>query len=145
MLRTGVARWAGSSACGTGKMKNQYTGIMDAFGFEKLRVYQNARALVRDVYSLLREYPVEERYALCDQMRRSAISIPSNIAEGMGRYSVKEQAHFLEIANGSLMELYCQLGISKDLCYISEDIYGEMRRKTYELAIMLSKLHELRK
>ena len=73
--------------------------------YKKLLVYAHAKKLVVDVYSMLKFYPQEERYALCDQMRSSAISVPSNIAEGMSRTSAKEKCHFLEIAYGSLMEL----------------------------------------
>lgn len=58
------------------------------FSFEKLDAYLYARALVRSIYKMLRVFPKEEQYALCDQLRRAVISIPSNIAEGMGRMSV---------------------------------------------------------
>ena len=73
------------------------------FTFETLDVYQKARKLVKDIYFLLEKFPSTERYALCDQIRRAAVSIPSNIAEGRGRFSVKERVHFVEIAYGSLM------------------------------------------
>ena len=71
------------------------------------------------VYALLKKFPKEEQYALCDQLRRAVISIPSNISEGFGRYSSKEQIHFFEIAYGSLREVDCQMDISCDLGYIS--------------------------
>ena len=76
--------------------------------FRSLRAYQESKELVKQVYELLKKFPKEEQYALCDQLRRSVISVPSNIAEGMGRYSTKEQVHFLEIAFGSLMEVSAQ-------------------------------------
>ena len=70
------------------------------FQFEKLNAWQEARKLVVDVYRLLEKFPKTENYALCDQLRRAAISVPSNIAEGTGRMAIKEQTHFLEIAFG---------------------------------------------
>lgn len=69
----------------------------------------------------MKQYPAEECYALCDQIRRAAISITSNIAEGMSRYSDKEKAHSLEIAYASMMEVESQLDISVDLEYISKE------------------------
>ena len=74
------------------------------YSFEKLNVWQEARTLVVDVYHLLDSFPQIEKYALCDQIRRAITSVPSNIAEGSGRSSLKEQMHFLEISYGSLME-----------------------------------------
>lgn len=74
-----------------------------------------------DIYSLTKKFPLDERFALIDQMRRSAISITSNIAEGFSRNSSKDKAHFYAMAKGSLTEIYSQLLISKDLKYIKED------------------------
>lgn len=91
------------------------------YSYRKLNVYKNAKAFVIDVYALIKKFPREEQYALCDQLRRAAVSVPSNIAEGLSRFSSKEKAHFLEIAYGSLMEVQCQLDIAKDLKYITED------------------------
>ena len=90
------------------------------FSFERLEVWQEARKLVVDAYNLVRKFPKEERYALGDQIRRAVVSIPSNIAEGSGRVSLKEKMHFVEIAYGSLMEVYCQLQIAVDLKFIDE-------------------------
>ena len=91
------------------------------YSFEKLVVYQTARKLVKEVYILLRRFPTEERFGLCDQLRRSIVSVPSNIAEQSGRTSIKEKVHFLEIAYGSLMEAYCQLDLAYDLGYITKE------------------------
>ena len=88
------------------------------YAFEKMRAWQEARKLVREVYRLLDNFPTFETYALCDQIRRAIISVPSNLAEGSGRMSLKEQLHFYEIAYGSLMESYNQLIIATDLEYI---------------------------
>ena len=90
--------------------------------YKKLDVYAKSRQLVVTVYELLKYYPDVERFALNDQMRRAVISVPSNIAEGLSRSAVKEQSHFLDIAYGSLMELDCQLDLSLDLGYISNEM-----------------------
>lgn len=66
-----------------------------------------AKGLVVTVYQLIKKFPKEENYALCDQLRRAVVSVPSNIAEGSGRTSAKDQAHFFEMAYGSLMEVDC--------------------------------------
>ena len=94
---------------------------MNEYSYQTLNVYKDAKALVVDVYKLLKQWPAEERYALCDQIRRAAISITSNIAEGMSRYSDKEKVHFLEIAYASMMEVESQLDISVDLEYITKE------------------------
>ena len=77
---------------------------------------------------------------MCDQLRRAAISVPSNIAEGTGRISVKETIQFLEIAYGSLMELYCQLQLSVDLEYISYEDFGDIKPLIYSTSKLLSGL-----
>lgn len=64
---------------------------MDVFYFQTLRTYQEAMNLVRNVYAFIRKFPVEEKFALCDQLRRAIISVPSNIAEGIGRASIEEK------------------------------------------------------
>ena len=114
------------------------------YNYQKLDVYKVAKELVQQVYVLLKEYPSEEKYALCDQIRRAVISVPANIAEGMGRTSKKEQKHFLEIAYGSLMEVQCLLDISTDLGYISKDTYNSINTLIFRVATMINKLHSLR-
>lgn len=91
------------------------------YSFEKLKVWQEVKKLVVEVYHLLDSFPKFENYALCDQIRRAIVSVPSNIAEGSGRKSLKEQIHFLEISYGSLMETYNQLLIAIALDYITEE------------------------
>lgn len=98
--------------------------------------------MVVDIYKLLKKFPLEERYALCDQIRRASISVPSNIAEGMGRFSDKEKIHFLEISNGSLMETMCQLEIAKQLGYLSQEDYQRVEADITEIACMLSSLRK---
>ena len=93
---------------------------MEHFSYRKLDAYISAKDLVIFIYKLIAQFPKEENYALCDQLRRAVISIPSNIAEGMGRSSLKEQVHFLEIAFGSLNEVMCQLELANELNFISQ-------------------------
>lgn len=111
------------------------------FSFEKLDAYLYARALVRSIYKMLRVFPKEEQYALCDQLRRAVISIPSNIAEGMGRMSPKEQIHFLEISYGSLMEVLCQTTLSFDLGYIDDATLKEKRSQIMDTSKLILALH----
>lgn len=92
------------------------------YSFEKLKAWQEAKKLVVEVYHLLDGFPQFEKYALCDQIRRAIVSVPSNIAEGTGRMSIKEQIHFLEVAYGSLMETYNQLLIAIELTYIKKKV-----------------------
>ena len=88
--------------------------------YKKLEVYTVGKELVLQVYELLKKFPKEEQYALCDQLRRAVISVPSNVAEGLGRLSEKEQVRFIEIAYGSLLEVETQLDLAHDLHYITE-------------------------
>ena len=88
--------------------------------YTNLDVWKHSRELVKLVYLLTKSFPNEELYALTNQIRRSSVSIPSNIAEGIGRQSNKETIHFLYIAKGSLQELETQLYLSFDLDYISK-------------------------
>lgn len=108
------------------------------YRFEKLNVWIESRALVVMVYDILKKFPIEERFALCDQLRRAVISIPSNIAEGCGRVSIKEQIHFMEIAYGSLMETYTQLQIGVDLGYITDADNQPLKNKIGAVAKLLS-------
>ena len=106
--------------------------------FEKLEVWVKSKELVKEVYVLLNSFPANERYSLCDQLRRAIVSVPSNIAEGSGRPSAKERARFVEIAYGSLMESFCQLQLAVELNYITADALGLLRPKFEEVARMLS-------
>ena len=94
---------------------------MEEFTYRKLRVYQQSKKLVLVIYDLLKYFPKEENYALCDQLRRAVISLPYNIAEGISRVSHKEQVHFLEISFGSLNEVMCQIEIANELGIISQE------------------------
>ena len=113
--------------------------------FKNLIVYQKSKELVKQVYALLKQFPDDERFALCGQMRRAAISVPSNIVEGMARLSTKDQSHFLNIAYGSLMELYAQLDIAHDLGYLSEDEFIKIETQIDEIDKMIVSLTYIRK
>ena len=111
-----------------------------AYAFENMKAWQEARKLVVEVYRLLDGFPNCEKYALCDQIRRAIVSVPSNLAEGSGRLSVKEQLHFYEIAYGSLMEAFNQLIIAADLNYIAEKRLEEIRHQIDDVARLLNGL-----
>ena len=110
------------------------------FAFENLDAYKVARILVRDVYRLQNKFPMEERFALGDQIRRSTTSITSNIAEGSGRNSIKEKIHFIEIAFGSLAESFSQLQNAQDLGYVTEEEVESVRPQYNHVAALLSLL-----
>ncbi len=111
-----------------------------AYAFEKMRAWQEARKLVVEVYRLLDGFPKFENYALCDQIRRAIVSVTSNLAEGSGRSSIKEQIHFYEIAYGSLMEVYNQLILAVDLDYIAEDNLTNIQPQIDVVARMINGL-----
>lgn len=108
--------------------------------FRNLDAYIEGKNIVKEVYCLLKQFPVEERYAMCDQIRRAAISITSNIAEGSGRKSTKEKIHFIEISYGSLMEVLSQLDIACDLKYITQTEFNDIEKKIDHEARLLSGL-----
>lgn len=93
------------------------------YSFEKLEVWNDARNLVKMIYLHTNNFPERERFGLSSQMQRAVVSIVSNIAEGVSRNSVKEKIRFVELAYGSLMELYCQLYVSVDLDYLTPNTF----------------------
>jgi four helix bundle protein len=99
-------------------MKDQAT-LKPSKTFEDLEVWQKSRKLTVHIYKLTKKFPSEERYGLIAQMRRAAISISSNIAEGFARHQAKDKEHFYVMAAASLSELLNQLILSSDLDYIS--------------------------
>ncbi len=113
---------------------------MDDFFYRKLNVYQQSLLQVKNVCALARKFPPYEKSVLTDQIRRAVISVPSNIAEGMGRNSVKERIHFLEIAKGSLTETMCQLEIAHSLSYISDEELKTNEANMVEISRLLSGL-----
>jgi four helix bundle protein len=97
------------------------------YPFEKLRVWESSRRLVRSVCSATRVFPRSETYGLTSQTNRAAVSVAANLAEGSARTSRKDQAHFSQIAYGSLMELACLLILAVDLGFLSADEESDLR------------------
>lgn len=114
------------------------------YSYKNLEAYKESKTLVKQVYALLKKFPKEETYALCDQLRRAVISVPSNLAEGSGRYSVKEQLHFIEIAYGSLLEVECQIDIAHDIKYVSDPEYINVINQIDKVSTLLSGLRNKR-
>ena len=110
------------------------------YGFEKLEVYQDARIYVRQVYLLTATFSEKEKYGLCSQLQRAAVSIVSNIVEGTSRASNKEKERFIEIAYGSLLETFCQFQIAVDLGYIKQPQLDELQMQIDKIANKLSAL-----
>lgn len=103
---------------------------------EKLVIWKKAIDLVADIYKLTSSFPDSEKFGLINQINRSAVSVPSNIAEGAGRKSSKEFIHFLSIANGSIYELKTQLIISIKLNFITEKEVNDTFNKIAEIEKM---------
>jgi len=103
---------------------------------KELIAYQKAYRLVLAIYQVTKSFPAEELYGLTSQMRRSAVSIPSNIAEGYMR-GTKEYAQFLRVAVGSAAELDTQLSLGKDLGYIGNEVFEQLRSELEEVIKLL--------
>ena len=110
------------------------------YSFEKLDVWQDSRELTKFVYSITKGYPDDERFGITNQMRRSVISVSSNIVEGSYRTTGKDKSNFMTIAYSSLMELLNQTIVSLDLKYINEDQYNEIRKQIEKISNKLSSL-----
>ena len=116
------------------------TIIMNNSDFKQLIVWQKAMDIVEDVYVLIKSLPYEERFGLCDQMRRCSVSIPSNIAEGHRRISNKEFIHFISISRGSIAELETQLILCHRLNYIELEMISKLCDKLIVIDKMLAGL-----
>jgi four helix bundle protein len=108
--------------------------------YRELIAWQKGIELVLLVYKMARSFPKEELYALADQMKRSSVSIPSNIAEGFGRHSDNDFIRFLNISRGSLFELQTQLEISLRLDFIKSEDYESTMQLATEIDKMLNAL-----
>ncbi len=108
------------------------------YAYRRLVVWQKAMQLVSLVYAEVARFPADEKFALADQLKRAIVSVPSNIAEGNGRATNKDYAHFLSMARGSLYEAMTQLEIARNLGYVS--INPEIEALEVELRRMLTAL-----
>ncbi len=113
---------------------------MKQYSFERLEVYQDIREYIKQIYLLTSLFTEKEKFGLCSQLQRAAISIASNIAEGTSRSSNKEKLRFVEISFSSLMETYCQLQIALDLAYIDTKQLDTLKIQIDKIAIKLSGL-----
>ena len=106
--------------------------------FEELEVYKAARQFRKRIYQLIKELPAEEKYNLASQMRRAALSLTNNLAEGHGRYHFQENIQFCRISRGSLMELIDDLNLCIDEKYFSIDYLEELKQEAYRINKMLN-------
>jgi len=110
------------------------------YSFEKLEVWHDARELTKIIYKITKGFPDDERFGITNQMRRSVISVSSNIVEGSYRSTGKDKSNFMTIAYSSLMELLNQTIVSFDLLYINENQYKEIRTQIEKVSNKLSSL-----
>jgi four helix bundle protein len=113
-----------------------------ARSYRELLDWQKAKALAVQVYQATEQFPKAETYGLTSQIRRAAVSVASNIAEGQGRLTSGEFLHFLGQARGSLLELDTQLAIALDLNYLKADRYELLDHETYQVLGLLNRLIE---
>ena len=106
---------------------------MGGFGFEDLEVYQAAREFRKKIYKLVKQLPTEERYGLASQMRRAAVSLTNNIAEGHGRFHYQENIQFLRHSRGSLQELLDDLNVCIDEEYAELKELTKLKEEGYQL------------
>lgn len=121
----------------TEALRNKVTVIKT---FRDLIVWQKSISFVTEIYKMTNAFPKEEQFSLTNQLRRAAISIPSNISEGFGRHTRKEYIRFLQIAIGSTFELQTQIEIAKNLNFISQEDFYRIFELSKEIERMLSSL-----
>jgi len=109
-------------------------------GFEDLEVWQQAHKLTVEVYKLARQFPPDERFRYTDQICRASSSIPTNVAEGTGRYGKRDFKHFLYIARGSLEETKYLLLLGKDLGFVTQEDYNGLRGRCNNVGKLLNGL-----
>jgi len=114
---------------------------MTVRNYRELIVWQKAMDLVKEIYQITSRFPREEVYGLTSQMRRAAVSVPSNIAEGQGRKSTKEFLHHLSIAHGSLREIETQILIAERLDYISNEQVEPLMQQAADVGRLLNALY----
>ncbi|MBR4135110.1 MAG: four helix bundle protein [Bacteroidales bacterium] len=111
-----------------------------SFSFERLEVWQLARTFLKNIYPIIDTFPQKEKYNLTDQIRRAATSIVLNLAEMTSCSSLKEQAHFSEIAFGSAVEVYCSFLLAFDFEYISEEHLQDIKGQIGEITNKINAL-----
>src|SRR4030095_1110153 len=121
-------------------MNSRIPGEQEVQGFKDLLVWQKGMELAKAIYRVSREFPVEERFGLVAQMRRCAVSIPSNLAEDQARHTTGEFIQFISHAEGSLAELYTQMRLSVDLGLCEESEAADLFELIEELCKMLTSL-----
>ena len=114
--------------------------MIKSSNYQDLKVWQKAIDLTTEIYSIVKQLPRDEQYALSDQMRRAAVSVPSNIAEGRGRGTDKEFVHYLLMSRGSLWELSTQLVICERLQYLDKAQISDARQLITEISKMINAL-----
>lgn len=115
---------------------------MATHNYKELKIWLKSRILVKQVYQITSAFPKTELYGITSQARRSAVSIPSNIAEGAGRGTDKDFSHFLDIAKGSVFELETLLILASDLNFDSEGELQKVMEMTSEIKKMLSSFQD---
>lgn len=114
------------------------------FKFEKLEIWQDARVFVNKIYTLTKEFPHEERYGLVDQLRRAAVSVALNIAEGTNRQTVKDRKHFFQMSITSVDEVVTALFISLDQGYLGQpqfdELYEMSAKQTARTAALINRI-----
>ncbi len=108
--------------------------------FNKLEIWKRSRGLVVSIYKLVKAFPNDEKFTLTSQIKRCAISVPSNIAEGCGRGTNPQLIHFLDVAIGSLCELETQLYLAYDLSFVDEQTLNSVCNEIIEIRKMTLKL-----
>ncbi|MCD6544968.1 MAG: four helix bundle protein [Flavobacteriaceae bacterium] len=115
---------------------------MFEYSFERLEVWKESIELVKMIYGVTKSFPVSEKYGLTSQLRRATVSISSNLAEGTSRISNKDKAHFTTLSFSSAMEVLNQILIAKELEFLSEEDYIEIRKKISKITNMLNSLRK---
>jgi len=113
-----------------------------SYRYQDLMVWQKAKAFASEIYRATEPFPKTEIHGLTSQLRRAAVSVASNIAEGQGRLTKREFCHFFGQARGSLLELEAQLSISLDLHFLEEDKFHDLQQRSFEVRRLLNGLIE---
>lgn len=136
--------WRGKRCrgCKGGKGMIAYSLIMRKRPYQNLIAWQEAHQLCVQIYKVTSTFPSEERFGLVSQMRRSASSVPTNIAEATGRRSLKEKRQFLDYATGSLEELHYQVLLAFDLKYLNQKKYEELDSRIQKVGYLINQYYK---